>query len=333
MYICYRGGDGSNLRGWRFIAPGPAVAVMFVISGFLVTASYERSRGIIKFYIKRIFRIYPALMIVVITPALIYSITGIVEFGLKSFGLYTLKCITYASGGVAFLPKNAIGNGSLWTIPIQMQFYLITPVLYKFVKKNKRVINMSILIFFVMLNLFSPVMRRHLPPVINRIYGLSCIPFVYMYLFGMLCYCYFDIWIPVLSKNVQFIGILYIIVHWILRLDFLRSWEYINPVSAFLIMSFAIGIAYRLGKIKLACDASYGIYLWHLPVVDVLHVVLLMHYSVLMLISVWGIAFLLGVGSWYLIEKPCIKLGAFVFEKLYIKYHNAILDSDNISER
>ena len=84
---------------------------------------------------------------------------------------------------------------------------MITPVLYKFVKKNKRVINVSILIFFVMLNLFSPVMRRHLPPVINRIYGLSCIPFVYMYLFGMLCYCYFDIWIPVLSKNVQFIGI------------------------------------------------------------------------------------------------------------------------------
>lgn len=320
MCISYGGGSGSDLRGWRFIAPGPAVAVMFVISGFLVTASYERSKGIVKFYVKRIFRIYPALLVVVVVPALIYSITGVVAFDLKAFVLYTLKSITYASGGTAFLPKNAIGNGSLWTIPIQMQFYLITPFLYKIVKKNKRAINVSILILFVISNLLSPAVRMHLPSIINRIYGLSCIPFVYMYLFGMLCYCYFDQWIPVLSKNVQLIGILYIIVHWILRLDFLRSWEYINPVSAFLIMSFAIGIAYRLGKIKLVCDASYGIYLWHLPVVDVLHVVLLMHYSVSMLISVWGIAFLLGVGSWYLIEKPCIKLGAFVFEKLYIKY-------------
>ena len=118
---------------------------MFVISGFLVTASYERTQDLPKFYIKRVFRIYPALMAVIIMPVLIYSVMGIVLFDLKSFGLYLFKSLVYASGGSAFLPKDAIGNGSLWTIPIQMQFYLITPVLYKVIKKNKLGNNMVIL--------------------------------------------------------------------------------------------------------------------------------------------------------------------------------------------
>lgn len=41
---------GRNLSFWRFLAPGPAVAVMFAVSGFLVTASYERSSKTLDFY-------------------------------------------------------------------------------------------------------------------------------------------------------------------------------------------------------------------------------------------------------------------------------------------
>ena len=308
MCTYHRGGYGSNLRIWRFIAPGPAVAAMFVISGFLVTASYERTQDLPKFYIKRIFRIYPALMAVVIIPVLIYSVMGMVLFDLKSFGLYLLKSLAYASGGSAFLPKDAIGNGSLWTIPIQMQFYLLTPVLYKVIKKNKPGNNAAMLALFLILNLVSPEVEARLPHIIKQIYSKSCIPYVYMYLFGMICYCYFDILIPMFCKHVRFIGILYIIVHWVLQLDFLYAWKYINPISSFLIMSFAIGMAYRLGKIKLACDVSYGMYLWHLPAVDILHVVIGVKYSMVMLISVWIISLLFGWCSRRLIEEPCVKL-------------------------
>lgn len=47
------------LTGGQYSTGGLAVAVFFIISGFLVSASYENAKGLFSYLKKRIFRIFP----------------------------------------------------------------------------------------------------------------------------------------------------------------------------------------------------------------------------------------------------------------------------------
>lgn len=309
------GGYGSNLALWRIIAPGPAVAVIFAVSGFLVAASYERCQHPTTFYVKRAFRIYPALLIVIMLPTLIYLCLGIVNFSWKNLALFLVKNFLTASGGSIFLPENAIGNGSLWTIPIQIQFYILTPFMYKFMKKNKGKHSVIVLVILTAINLISPLLEGRIPHLIRRVYSLTCLPYLYMYFFGMLVYYYFGRVVPWLSKWSLVIGCLYIVVHWVLGIDTLCEWKYINPISCFLIMSFAIGIAYRIGRFRLPFDISYGMYLWHLPVIDLLYIVCKIDYSIGFFLIARFITLIIAGISWTIIERPFIRVGTKLCKK------------------
>lgn len=69
-------GSGASIPLWRVIAPGPAVVAFFTISGFLTLSSYEHSKNVLKYYAKRIARIYPALICAIVLPIVIYSLSG-----------------------------------------------------------------------------------------------------------------------------------------------------------------------------------------------------------------------------------------------------------------
>lgn len=84
------------------------VLMFFSISGYLVSASWERDPALWRFLTKRFLRIAPALAVSIpITVILVYSI------GLWKF------------------PDNALHalNGSLWTIPLEVYCYLILAAL------------------------------------------------------------------------------------------------------------------------------------------------------------------------------------------------------------
>ena len=50
---------------------GLAVLVFFVISGFLITASFDKDKNVLSFCQKRFLRIYPGLIVVVLLTALV----------------------------------------------------------------------------------------------------------------------------------------------------------------------------------------------------------------------------------------------------------------------
>lgn len=111
------------------------VGVFFVISGYLVSGSLERSPSITTFLIKRALRIFPGLLIALVATAFVLGplVTALDPLRyLRDPSVYgyvlanlTLYAVTYDLPGV-FLsaPVAGIVNGSLWTLRLEFTAYL-----------------------------------------------------------------------------------------------------------------------------------------------------------------------------------------------------------------
>lgn len=117
---------------------GLAVAIFFSISGYLVTQSWVADPNLWRFILKRLLRIMPAL--IVVTLASIFFIGPLTTseplneyFSEKTTWqyLYNIYLKTaYELPGVFLLnPYPKAVNGSLWTLPMEFQWYLVVAAL------------------------------------------------------------------------------------------------------------------------------------------------------------------------------------------------------------
>jgi len=135
--------DHSNALTGRLGGPGPfgyetpagfAVAVFFIISGFLVAGSWERAPRLWAFMLKRALRIVPAYAVVVVCAALVLGplatdLTLRDYFHNRATWAYFLNLtiveLHYSLPGV-FVgnPYPLAVNGSIWTLPIEVVMYI-----------------------------------------------------------------------------------------------------------------------------------------------------------------------------------------------------------------
>lgn len=116
---------------------GLAVIVFFVVSGFLVTSSWYNDPNALRFGVRRILRLWPALTTVVVLTA--YGLGAwVTSLPLGEYWkhqatldyLHILKMqIYYVLPGVFEHNPYAFGvNGSLWTIPLEVRCYVVLAV-------------------------------------------------------------------------------------------------------------------------------------------------------------------------------------------------------------
>lgn len=104
----------------------------FIVSGALVYGSWERSRGLSDYTGKRVRRLYPAYLVVILVPALVslvlsLDISGVARYlGANSVFLNFLgPDLPGLFEGNRFIEV----NGALWTLKIEVMFYITVPVL------------------------------------------------------------------------------------------------------------------------------------------------------------------------------------------------------------
>lgn len=106
----------------------------FATSGFLVAASLARAGGALEFIALRLLRLAPGLVIVVLATMLILGpvmtrLDAGSYFGAPGFYGYLSNLIARPAYGLPGLfaanPRAGIVNGSLWTIPLELQCYLL----------------------------------------------------------------------------------------------------------------------------------------------------------------------------------------------------------------
>lgn len=130
-------GGLDPLPGWTGGYDGGTLAVnlFFVLSGFLVTRSAEY-RGITEYFLARALRILPALVVAIILQAFVLGpLVTSLPFGeyfssakvYRSLESILIFGIRYDLPGVFNGNALTAVNGSLWTLPAEVSFYMLLP--------------------------------------------------------------------------------------------------------------------------------------------------------------------------------------------------------------
>ena len=165
-------GDGSGVdvfvrHGWPMYSGAMAVAMFFVVSGFMVSGSYLARQDLFEFAKARLLRIVPALVLVVAVSAwVIGPLMTTLDLGTYFRDPEVLRYVTrnlrFSSDMAWLLPgvfehqaRPAI-NGSLWTLPAEMRMYVLTAALGTFGLLTARKTGTAVLFGLLALGMFHP---------------------------------------------------------------------------------------------------------------------------------------------------------------------------------
>ncbi len=287
----------------------------FVISGYLILQSLTRSKSVIDYLVKRILRIFPGLIgVLIITLFSIYFIypgTRVPyllnpEIYHYFWGNLTLISPPFFIHGVFdHLPSRAI-NGSLWTIEFEFLFYIVLLLLFP-IKKNLNAVKLallSLMVIFTIGNLYYPTALLSIkkPIPLDLIFDLG----IYFITGSFLACVNWEKWDS--SKYLFIAAVLLFIVMIIFKID--RAWLFTCLPFTILYIGQKKSKAADWVHQKLG-DPSYGIYLYAFPIQQFIVYLFKPSTFELFIFSSIG-AFAFGILSWRLIEKKALTLKRFV---------------------
>lgn len=278
-----------------------AVFGFFVISGFLIARSYERSSSLKSYLNKRIRRIVPAYLLVIFLCAILLSLVSTYSFTEYFSNPQVYKYLFWNSLFLNFkapwLPGvfgNQAVNGALWTLKIEMSYYFCLPLVFLFFGKNNKYRNISLVILYflslIYLNYFESV---------DKISAAKQLPGTLSYFIpGMLIYFNFDQFIK--NKNTLFI--IAVTTVWI---DLICNITLFSPVMIGIIVLYIAYSFKSLNNFGKYGDFTYGIYIFHFPIIRVFTTLgLFRDYNpYLMAFICMIIVVSVGICSWHFYEK------------------------------
>ncbi len=126
---------GTFERGLGFAAE-VSIQGFFIVSGALVFGSLERSSSVVDYASKRLRRLYPAYAVVILVPVLVSLAMAWGQAGSAlQAGRYLAANLVFLNFLEPELPGLFSGqrftevNGALWTLKIEVMFYLALPVI------------------------------------------------------------------------------------------------------------------------------------------------------------------------------------------------------------
>ena len=301
----------------------PGVPIFFFVSGFLISKSYEKNNNLYEYFINRSLRLFPALVVCTILSIVAVYFTGYFShntFGLFEFFFWIFGQVTFFQFyNPDFMRGFGVGvlNGSLWTISVELQFYIIVPILYFFLKnKTQKVVNQILFVitltfltfFYAKFNLFI----EHKEHILYKLFSVSFLPWIWMFFSGIFVQKNFDWFYRKLAGKFIYMFMIYVLVAFISRSYMgLNIGNNIHPFLFALLVIVIFSASYtapRLSyKILKSNDISYGAYIYHMPVVNVfLYFKMGESYKYVLFVII--ITITLSILSWKLVEKKAIKL-------------------------
>ena len=312
---------------------GVGVYLFFCLSAFLLGLGlFTRelnTQNIQHFYVKRILRILPLYYFVVFSTFLYQSFTGGVNEGY----------LRVTGGFQGFLEHLFFwrGDGVFWSIVIEMQFYVVAPLIAVFLVTYKRIalIILSVLaivnaIIYVSHYMDFPL-QVDLLPYISPHYtpnGTFIDLFITGFFAAYLCVFHKDLLekyrrLISVSSTILFVTLL-ILVFILVSQSFLifnrpfYNFRYLSiiygVVFSYFIMSVYIGNQINdLLSLRPLCfigRIGYSVYLLHLFVIQVVSLIPVVS-SIQFFISI-SLIIMISTISYHLIEKPSIELSYFI---------------------
>lgn len=249
-----------------------AVDLFFIISGFLITASYERSRTFGSYLKKRFFRIYPAFIVAMVVCAVIFVPLGggrlagpHASLHLVDFLVQTVQLQQFHVQGV--FPRNpgaGIMDGSVWSIPFEFWCYIGVMILgiSRLLRSNAALIALFIITIAVGV-LFSVYGWNIGGKILGVIFGYPVFwaRLLPMYIAGIVAYRLRAHLRLTRSWILSACGLL------IAAASLPHGWPLLFPVvGAYLVLVIAYSPSIRLHGWNRFGDFSYGTYLYAFPI-------------------------------------------------------------------
>lgn len=301
----------------------PGVPAFFFVSGLLISASWERHSELRTFAINRALRIFPALWAVLafslLTLALFYDPVTLRD-NLLLLGLWSISQVTILQDWIPdFMRGYGIGgmNGSLWTIPVELSFYAATPLIYRVARHfggvNRTLVVVAVLSFTLLYYMYAH--RTDIPVLAFKLLDKSPLPWIGMFCCGVVAQRHLPMLHPWIAGRAPVFALIYALVaalsHYVPAFPLLEgnsnSMGIINYVALCgLILSAAYTHTTAAERLLRRNDISYGIYIFHIPVINALVQNSITGWMGLGLALAGSVA--LATGSWFLVEKPALGL-------------------------
>jgi peptidoglycan/LPS O-acetylase OafA/YrhL len=278
----------------------------FIISGFLVAKSYQRTSTLKKYFIKRAKRLFPAYIFLLLVTVV----------GLSFFTKYNLVDYFTNTEVYKYLAWNAIFlnfmhpclpgifennllcavNGSLWTLKVEESFYIFLPFIFYLIQKTKKAATIIILIYFlsllywyVMDDLFNqPLLAKQMPG--------------YLSFFAVGIFLNLNLKWVLKFKKILFFGAM---ISLLLTYFFYFQINVLFPAALgllIIIVAYSFPFFNNFGKHG---DFTYGLYIYHFPIIQLFSQYDLFnrYNAVAMGTVVIIITFLFAAFSWFFIER------------------------------
>ena len=298
-----------------FIQGVDCVRGFFVISGFLIYASFCRASSLKTYFSNRCRRILPSYLFIVIIFSLalfFVSSCSFNEYFSTEWLRYLMYNLSFSNFAQPTLPgvftHNTIDavNGSLWTIKIELMCYIALPLIV-YICKKIRLNPLLLLSILVLLSISYSLICNHLYNQSGNdaylIYARQIGGQLAYFVMGMIMY-----------ESLQFVIKYrhYLLVFGLVAMTIAYSF----PDASYIIKPLAIACivipaafigrwGYWLGK----TDISYDFYLMHFPIIQVL-----IHYNlpdsigiIPTLMLAFAVIVLLSTLSWHFIGRPFLR--------------------------
>ncbi|AEW01795.1 hypothetical protein A4D02_07265 [Niastella koreensis] len=283
-----------------------AVKFFFFLSGLLVTNSIITRPSLSNFVIKRIFRIFPGLLVCLLISVLIigpiftdlsigsyFSEGQTWQFLFHNFFLYD---IVWRLPGVFSQSKYGV-NGSLWTLPYEVLCYIYLAVFFGLGLIKDKIIGTLVFVIIIGLSFAGPT---YLPTFFASNPDSFMLPGCFA-LGGL-----FAVHKDTLRMQVVSLVLLWMLVY---LLKGTGAYQLSFYIALFYSAIFFSTLEFVRKKLMLPFDASYGVYIYGFVVQQCLHamfpsmgVYANQFFSII-------IAFTLGTLSWFFVEKRFIDYG------------------------
>ncbi len=277
MTVCLvHAAELSNFEALRglpgILSSKVAVQAFFVVSGFLIVMSYERSSSLASYAGKRLRRIYPAYFTIVMLCALglvFVSQQPLADYFSLTWLKYLVANLTFLNFLQPTLPgvfesnKLAAVNGALWTLKIEAMFYVAVPLIVYCLRRFRR-LPLLVLIYCLSV-VYAELLRATAAQT-----GIEFYERLARQLPGQLSYfvagAVLFYYLPFFERR---IGYFVASAAGVLALNFLIPLPFLQPFALATLVLF-FGLFLYAGNFGKYGDFSYGVYILHFPVIQLL---------------------------------------------------------------
>lgn len=280
------------------------VFMFFVHTSLVLMWSLERHPGFVGFYIRRAFRIYPLAIVAILTLVLFHIPTMQSTNGDTYYHSPTFRNLVANLALVQNFVKGKSILGVMWSLPPEVQMYVLLPFLFFFLKQKNKLWPLLLLWFFFALGWRLEYTQG----------GLSlCVPY---FLPGVMAFVLFPRVhprLPAFLFPLLIAGLFFVfMIHpgfpqgWLLTLALGLAIPHFHQIRT----QWLIRTCHHLAKY------SYGIYLSHIFFIS-LGINYLAHYNLAIRLAAVLLPLAITVVLLYhLLEKPMIDLGGSLAQRV-----------------